>query len=88
MTVSSDHDAETRASPPLFRHSDVTSHLIIEQITVKSCHLTFNPMIATGRSNRLLNDVAKLPRADYNGSKRAVKTELILDRYFPLKCDV
>ena len=33
-TVSSDHDAETRASPPLFRHSNVTAHLIREQITV------------------------------------------------------
>ena len=33
-TVSSDHDAETRASPPLFRHSDVMAHLIIEQITI------------------------------------------------------
>ena len=31
---SSEHDAETHASPPLFRHSDVTAHLIIEQITV------------------------------------------------------
>ena len=27
-------DAETRASLPLFRHSDVTAHLITEQITV------------------------------------------------------
>ena len=34
MIVSSHHDAETRASPPLFRHSDVTAHLILEQITV------------------------------------------------------
>ena len=33
-TVSSERDAETRAAPPLFRHSDVTAHLIIEQITV------------------------------------------------------
>ena len=33
-TVSSDHDLETGASPPLFRHSDVTAHLITEQITV------------------------------------------------------
>ena len=32
--VSSDHDADTHASPPLFRHSDVIAHLIIEQITV------------------------------------------------------
>ena len=34
---SSDHDAETHAFPPLFRHSDVTAHLITvitEQITV------------------------------------------------------
>ena len=31
--VSSDHVAETRASP-LFRHSDVTAHLIIEQTAV------------------------------------------------------
>ena len=32
--VSSDHDAETNASPPLFRHSDVTAHRITEQIMV------------------------------------------------------
>ena len=32
-----------------------------------------NPMIAAGRSNRLLNDVAKLPRADYNGSRKRSK---------------
>ena len=32
--VSSDQDAEIRAFPPLFRHSDVTVHLITEQITV------------------------------------------------------
>ena len=32
--VPSDYDAETRASRPLFRHSDVTIHLITEQITV------------------------------------------------------
>ena len=32
-----------------------------------------NPMIAAGRSNRLLNNVAKLPRADYNGSKKQSK---------------
>ena len=30
----SDHDAEISASPPLFRHSDVTAHLFIEKITV------------------------------------------------------
>ena len=34
MRVSSDDDAETRAFPPLIRHSDVTSRIIIEQITV------------------------------------------------------
>ena len=34
MTVSSDHDAEIHAFPPLFRHSYVTAHLIIEQLTV------------------------------------------------------
>ena len=34
---------------------------------VEICML--NPMIAVGRSNQPLNDVAKLPRADFNGSK-------------------
>ena len=38
----------------------------------KYCNL-INPMIATGRSNRLINDVAKLPQADYNGSKKQSK---------------
>ena len=34
VIVSSDHDSETHAFPPLFRHRDVTALLIIEQITV------------------------------------------------------
>ena len=37
------------------------------------CGYPFNPMIAMGRSNRLLNDVAELPQADYNGSKKQSK---------------
>ena len=32
--VSSDHEAETSTSPPLFRHCDITTHLFIEEITV------------------------------------------------------
>ena len=32
--ISSDDDAETPAFLPLFRHSDVTAHLNIQQITV------------------------------------------------------
>ena len=32
--LSSDHDAETHAPPPLFRHSDVTAHFNTMQITV------------------------------------------------------
>ena len=31
--VYSDHDAETYASPPLLRHSDVTAHFLTEQST-------------------------------------------------------
>ena len=34
VIVSSDHDAETCATSPLFRHSYVTAHLITEQNTV------------------------------------------------------
>ena len=41
-------------------------------------------MIATGRSNPLLNDVAKVPQP-ITTAQKAVKTALVLDRCFPLK---
>ena len=33
VIIPSDHDSETHASRPLFRHSEVMAHLIIDKIT-------------------------------------------------------